>query len=168
MEKVNHVYLSLGSNIENRLDHLKLAIQKIEDSIGSVLKKSSIYESEALGFISEISFYNMCIEIETNLSPEKLLKKTQEIEVEIGRKTKTTDQYTSRKIDIDIILYGNLTIETASLSIPHKKFSERKFVLLPLQEIFSTYLNVNQHIKITDLVNNCTDNSIVNRVNLSL
>ena len=168
MEKVNKVYLSLGSNIEDRMTHLKKALQKINETIGTVIKKSSVYESEALGFISQVPFYNMCIEIETNLPPDSLLKKTQEIEVEIGRTPKKTEHYESRKIDIDIIFYSDSIIETETLSIPHKNYANRKFVLLPLCELNSSIIEPIKGRKIIKILAGCTDYSDVKRISLNI
>ena len=130
MEKINRAILSLGSNIEDRVTYLKRALQQIEEKIGAISQKSSVYQTEAVGFISDVPFYNMCVEVKTALSPESLLKKTQEIEIGIGRKNKSTKFYESRKIDIDIIFYASRIIQTTALSIPHKHYANRKFVLI--------------------------------------
>ena len=90
---MNHAILSLGSNIEDRVLHLKNALHLLNQKVGVILQKSSVYETEAIGFISNIPFYNMCVEIKTFLSPELLLKKTQEIEIEIGRKNKSSELF---------------------------------------------------------------------------
>lgn len=158
---MNRVILSLGSNINDRILHLKEALQQIEEKAGSISQKSSVYETEAIGFISDIPFYNMCIEVETSLSPELLLKKTQEIEIEIGRSKKTTQYYESRKIDIDIIFYASRIIETTTLTIPHRNFHQRKFVLLPLQEINQNLIDPRSLENINDLIALCTDNSYI-------
>ncbi len=168
MEKVNRVFLSLGSNIESRLDHLRKAIQQIETNIGRIISLSSIYESEAVGFSSEVTFYNMCLELETKLTPGHLLQKTQEIELAIGRKNKTIDTYESRKIDIDIIFYSNERIETESLSVPHMQYMNRKFVLMPLCEIDETIIDPNKGISIREILLKCPDNSIVKRTSLAI
>lgn len=164
MEKMNSVILSLGSNIEDRVVHLKNALCQIEEKVGLISQKSSVYQTEALGFISDIPFYNMCIEVETSLSPESLLKKTQEIEIEIGRKNKTTEFYESRKIDIDIIFYADTVIETKTLSIPHKHYANRKFVLIPLYELNGSITDPTNNLTVREILANCTDNSDVKRM----
>jgi len=168
MEKINQVILSLGSNIEDRLYYLKTAVYKIDKEIGRVTKKSSVYESEAFGFKADTNFYNICIEVETTLSPFDFLKKTQEIEIEIGRAKKTTDFYESRKIDIDIIFFGDEVINSISLQIPHKFFQKRKFVLLPLNEIYSTSDNLENSLIFKEMLKTCGDNSAIQKTNFTI
>ena len=168
MEKLNSVILSLGSNIEDRLYYLKSAIIEIEENIGIVKNVSSVYESEALGFKSDINFYNICIEIETALSPFLLLEITQEIEKIIGRTKKSKGSYESRKIDIDIIFYQNETINTESLTIPHELYKNRKFVLLPLNEIYKGSYYPENSKEIEELIEKCKDKSIIMKTTYTL
>lgn len=168
MEKLNSVILSLGSNIENRLYYLKSAISEIKTKIGAVKKISTVYESEALGFNSDVQFLNLCIEIETKLTPFILLEKTQEIEFNLGRTKKTNEHYESRKIDIDIIFFGNETINTESLTIPHKLFKKRQFVLLPLNEIYKGSYYPENSTKIEELIKKCEDKSIIMKTTFTL
>lgn len=168
MEKISRVILSLGSNIEDRLLHLKSAITKIEKSIGVITKKSSVYESEALGFESEISFYNICIEIETTITPIELLHKTQEIEIEIGRTKKTKDKYESRKIDIDIVFFDDEIINSNQLQIPHISYQERKFVLIPLIEILPEKIDPKSKGLVIKKLEVCNDKSSIKKINLSI
>lgn len=168
MEKLNSVILSLGSNIEDRLYYLKSAINHLEEIIGEVKNVSSIYESEALGFESDIDFLNLCVEIETTFSPIELLKKTQEIELDIGRTKKSNGSYESRKIDIDIIFYGNEIINTETLTIPHKLFKNRLFVLLPLKEIYDSSYYPENSINIEDLIKKCEDKSVLKKTTYTL
>jgi 2-amino-4-hydroxy-6-hydroxymethyldihydropteridine diphosphokinase len=168
VEKMNHAILSLGSNIEDRVLHLKNALHLLNQKVGVILQKSSVYETEAIGFISDIPFYNMCVEIKTFLSPELLLKKTQEIEIEIGRKNKSSEFYESRKIDIDIIFYGSVIIETDRLSIPHKHYANRKFVLIPLCDLKGEIIDPNSSLSVNETLRNCTDNSNVKRSHIAI
>lgn len=168
MEKLNSVILSLGSNIEDRLYYLKSAILHIKELIGDVKKVSSIYESKALGFESDIDFLNLCIEIETTFSPIELLKKTQEIELYIGRTKKSIDSYESRKIDIDIIFFGKEIINTETLTIPHKLFKNRLFVLLPLKEIYKGSYYPENIKDIIDLIKKCEDKSDLKKTTYTL
>ena len=103
--------------------------------VGDVLKQSAFFASEPWGFDSKNEFLNAVILINTSLSPVELLKKTQEIETGLGRKTKSTVGYSDRLIDIDILFYDNLIIDEAELKIPHPFIAERDFVLIPLSEI---------------------------------
>jgi len=133
------VYLSLGSNLGNREQHLEKARVAIQQEIGEIIAESSIYESEAEGF-EGYSFLNQVLKIETTLLPELLLQKTEEIERKLGRTQKTEIKndkpaYKNRIIDIDILLYDDLQIDTETLTIPHPRMLEREFVMKPLREI---------------------------------
>jgi len=135
------IYLSLGSNIGNRERHLKNAIDLIQQNIGKIFSESSILETEAVGFAGK-PFLNQVIKIETIFSPEILLQKTKEIEQKMGRTEKTRiangqPVFTNRIIDIDILLYDDLKINTNNLTIPHPKMFEREFVMKPLMEIIN-------------------------------
>ena len=129
------VYLSLGSNLGNRKKNLEKAISFISEEAGKIISVSSFYQSEPQGFKSENDFLNAVILIETTLSPFELLAKTQEIEKKIGRKTKSTETYSDRIIDIDILFYDDLIVDTPELKIPHPLWKERDFVKIPLAEL---------------------------------
>ncbi len=108
----------------------------LKNRVGTVVRQSSIIETEPQGFTSANKFLNLCIAIDTQLSPHELLTATQEIERALGRTTKSIDfQYTDRPIDIDILLYDDLTINEEDLIIPHPRMQERDFVMTPLKEI---------------------------------
>lgn len=133
------IYLSLGANLSDRTQHLTDARNAINQEVGSIISQSSIHETEAVGFFGN-SFLNQVIKVETTLSPEDLLQKTLEIEKKMGRLQKTVIEngvpvYSNRTIDIDILLYDDLQIDTDTLTIPHPKMYEREFVMKPLQEI---------------------------------
>jgi 2-amino-4-hydroxy-6-hydroxymethyldihydropteridine diphosphokinase len=129
------IYLSLGSNLNEPKQNILNAYQLIQEEIGSIVSQSSFLENEAQGFYSESTFINTAIEVHTHLSPRELLFKTQKIEKRLGRKTKTTTQYESRIIDIDVLLYNDEIIQSDELQIPHPLLQERDFVLIPLLEI---------------------------------
>lgn len=129
------VYLSLGSNLGNKEENLNLAIQFLEKRAGNIISRSAFYYTEPWGFDSENGFVNLCLKMDTTLSPEPLLKKTQDIEKEIGRKTKSHNGYTDRLIDIDILLFDDLILNTSTLTLPHPLMDQRAFVLDPLCQI---------------------------------
>jgi len=134
-------YISLGSNLDAKVINLKNAIFAIQQEIGEVISQSSISESEAEGFEGN-SFLNQVIKIETKLLPEQLLQKTKEIERKLGRIQKTEIKngkpvYENRIVDIDILLYDDLQIDTETLTIPHPRMFEREFVMNPLREIMN-------------------------------
>lgn len=132
----NHqVYLGLGSNLGDREENIRKAISLIDERVGKVLRQSSLIETEPWGFESSNRFLNAVILCETTLTPRQVLKATQKIERELGRKKKTTLNYSDRLIDIDILLYDDLTVDEPDLKIPHPLMHERDFVMIPLNEI---------------------------------
>ena len=146
-ERIHRVFLGLGSNLGEREAHLQKAISLIDERVGTVLRQSSLIETEPWGFESENKFLNGVILCETSLTPRQLLKVTQKIERELGRKKKsasshsshllplTSHLYKDRPIDIDILLYDDLTIDEPDLKIPHPLMQQRDFVMIPLKEI---------------------------------
>ena len=130
------LFLSLGSNIGNREETLRCAVRLIDERVGTVQRVSSFIETEPWGFESEHPFLNAAVMVLTTLSPEQCLKETQQIERELGRKTKSKDGiYHDRPIDIDLLMYGNLRLSTPTLTLPHPRMQERDFVMIPLREI---------------------------------
>lgn len=130
------VYLSLGTNLGDKEQNLLSAITEIDRRIGSVRAQSAFLSTEPWGFESEHTFLNAAVCVETELSPNALLRATQQIERDMGRTQKSVDgKYHDRIIDIDILLYDDLHINTKKLTIPHPRMYERDFVLIPLREI---------------------------------
>ncbi|MDR1122204.1 MAG: 2-amino-4-hydroxy-6-hydroxymethyldihydropteridine diphosphokinase [Dysgonamonadaceae bacterium] len=129
------VFLSLGSNLGDKNAYLQTAIREIKTRIGTVSAVSSIYETDPWGFQSAHSFLNMAIRVETRLLPRLVLYITQAIEREMGREKKSQGSYQDRIIDIDLILYDQLTIDIPELTLPHPRYREREFVRKPLEEI---------------------------------
>lgn len=129
-------YLSLGSNLGDRSRVLAGAIRKINELVGDVVRQSAFIETEPWGFSSPNKFLNACVCVETDLSPRELLEMTQAIERSLGRTEKSHGgHYHDRPIDIDILLYDDLTIDEPDLKIPHPHMRERDFVMRPLREI---------------------------------
>ena len=135
MEKeLNKVVLSLGSNIGNRRENLSLANQYVEKYIGKIVRSSSFYENPSQGFDSNNDFINSCIAIETIDQCREVLDKIHWIEKSMGRK-RTKEGYEDRIIDIDIIFYNTQIVDEDGLKVPHPKYHERDFVLIPLKEL---------------------------------
>ncbi len=133
---IERVYIALGSNIGDRASTLAQAIVLLSRRIGRPVAQSMVIETEPVGFASEYSFLNQVVAIDTELSPWEVLEATKEIECELGRRQKSVDGvYHDRTCDIDIILFGDRIVEEEQLTIPHKRFRERRFVLEPLAEI---------------------------------
>jgi len=156
------VFLGLGTNMGDRAENLSKAVQCIEIDIGSVLKTSSIFETEPWGFHSEEQFLNMVVKVETELTPSELMEKILSIEALLGRKRKEK-QYVSRIIDIDILLYEDQIIDAENLKIPHPLLHERKFVLEPLCEIEADLVHPVLGKTIKDMLEICQDNSKVQK-----
>ncbi len=136
MTNTHTVYLALGSNLGDRHGNIAKAIQKIGELIGDVVRQSTLLETEPWGFDSNNRFVNGCVCVKTDLSPRELLQMTQLIEQELGRTIKSTDgKYHDRTIDIDILIYDDITVDEPDLKIPHPLMQDRDFVMVPLKEI---------------------------------
>jgi 2-amino-4-hydroxy-6-hydroxymethyldihydropteridine diphosphokinase len=132
------IYLGLGSNLGNKSLHLQTAIDEIEKRIGTVVRQSAFIESEPWGFESDNTFVNAVIAVDTDMQPMEVLKVTQSIEREMGRTSKSINgNYSDRIIDIDILLFGNVKMDTPELTIPHPRMNERDFVIVPLREVMN-------------------------------
>ena len=157
---MHKVYLGLGSNLGDKEENIRKAIALIGERVGEVVRQSSLIETEPWGYESENKFLNGVILVETTLSPRQLLKATQKIERDLGKKkvhatkrsqdwlspsgrrakpsslfTLHSSLYKDRPIDIDILLYDDLTVDEPDLKIPHPLMQERDFVMIPLKEI---------------------------------
>jgi 2-amino-4-hydroxy-6-hydroxymethyldihydropteridine diphosphokinase len=129
---LNPAYLSLGSNVGDREMNLREAIQRLK-TLGRVIAVSSFYESEPMEFTEQPWFVNCAVALETSLSASQLMTGVLEIEREMGRQR--VQKKGPRSIDIDILLFGDLIVNTSDLTIPHPAMAERRFVLEPLAEI---------------------------------
>ena len=130
------VYLGLGTNLGDKENNLNLAMDEIRKRVGEITSLSAFYATDPWGFDSQNSFLNAVCKAHTTLSPFEVLSTTQAIEKDLGRIRKSVGgQYSDRPIDIDILLYDNLIIDTPQLSIPHPLMHKRLFVMEPLTEI---------------------------------
>ena len=130
------LYLSLGTNMGDRRKNLSSALELIGHEVGTVVSASDIIETEPWGFESSNMFLNMVAKVETHLQPIEVLHATQKIEHTLGRDKKSVDgEYQNRPIDIDILLYDDLVMNTPELTIPHPLMYQREFVMKPLAQI---------------------------------
>ena len=129
---MSNVYLGLGTNLGDRKQNISKAIEAISLKM-SISKQSSLYETTAWGYTDQPNFLNQVIQVDTNLSPLRLLNFLKKTEVELGRVENF--RYGPRLIDIDILFYDDLIKTTSRLQIPHPMIPERVFVLVPLNEI---------------------------------
>ena len=127
------VYLSLGSNMGDRLEHLRRALDELEANGVHVLRVSKIYETEPVGYRHQPWFLNLVAETETDLFPMQLLSRIHQIERRLKRRKTIRDG--PRTIDIDIVFYGNAVIQTPTLRVPHPRYRKRAFVLAPLSDL---------------------------------
>ncbi|MBT4917647.1 2-amino-4-hydroxy-6-hydroxymethyldihydropteridine diphosphokinase [Candidatus Peregrinibacteria bacterium] len=132
MKENKTIHIALGSNLQDRKKNLQTAIKEIAN-FADISKKSSIYETEPVGYKDQGKFLNQVIEIKADISPTDLIIRLQEIEHKMGRTREITNG--PRTIDLDILFYENEVVETDSLTIPHPRMHERAFVLEPLNEI---------------------------------
>jgi 2-amino-4-hydroxy-6-hydroxymethyldihydropteridine diphosphokinase len=167
MKILRTTYLSLGTNLGNKLENLQLAIDLIAQNVGRVIKISSVYKTKSWGFKSE-DFFNICIEVSTNLNPENLLDTVLLIEEKLGRVRNTTDDYKARTIDIDVLLFDDEIIFYNNLKVPHLKMLERKFVLVPLTEIAPSVKHPIAKKTILMCLQSCEDSSKIEETNLQL
>jgi 2-amino-4-hydroxy-6-hydroxymethyldihydropteridine diphosphokinase len=152
------IYLSLGSNIGDRVQHLRSAIEALPGAGVEVLRLSSIYETEPQDLRDQRWFLNLVAECKTELFPVQLLGRLKKIEALLGRKR--TVAKGPRTIDIDIILYGNAMVRTPALEIPHARFRERRFVLEPLKELAPALRDPVTRRTVTELLGAITDQTV--------
>ena len=144
-------YLGLGSNIGNRELQLNEAIKILHAYQGiQVTQVSHIYETETVGYTNQPKFLNLCIEIETELNPQSLLKCCLATEQQLHRKREI--RWGPRTLDVDILLFGDQIIEQDNLSVPHPRMKERSFVLIPLNDIATNQIEPISNKSIGQLV----------------
>jgi 2-amino-4-hydroxy-6-hydroxymethyldihydropteridine diphosphokinase len=156
------VYLSLGSNVGDREKNLRAAIAALAEAGVRVNRVSSFYETEPVDLREQPWFLNCAVEGVTQLSAVKLLKQMREIEARMGSKKLVAKG--PRLIDLDILLYGDETIDTAELQVPHPRMSERRFVLVPLAEIAPQLKHPSWTQTVSELAAETADRSDVRKV----
>lgn len=140
-------YLALGSNLGNRKENILKAYQYIQaDEDVAIIAKSSFYETKPVGYVDQEWFINSVIAIETTLTPYELLELCHNVENELKRVRKI--RWGPRTIDVDILLYNDLTLDEEDLIIPHPRMTERAFVIVPLYEIDQSLTINNKSIKL--------------------
>jgi len=130
----NRVVIAFGSNLGDKEANIQNAIDQLSITCGKVVQVSPYYRSAPEGFESEHEFVNGCLLLLTDLAPKQLLTELQAIEQQLGR-VKKTAQYEDRCIDLDIIFYESLCLQSPDLQIPHPRYQDRAFVMIPLKSL---------------------------------
>jgi 2-amino-4-hydroxy-6-hydroxymethyldihydropteridine diphosphokinase len=157
---MHKVFLGIGGNIGNKADNFNKVYTFIKNELGEITKTSSVYESPPWGFTADENFWNQVLVIGTKLSPAELLQKITEIENQFGRE-REIGKYNSREMDIDILYYDEINLETESLVIPHPRIQQRKFVLVPLNEIAPDFKHPLLRLTSFQMLENCKDGSVI-------
>ena len=156
---MNEVFLMIGSNLGDRHNNLYLAIILIEERLGKVFRKSSVYETEPFGIKEQPSFLNKIISVLNDNNPQIILATILEIEKILGRER--TVKWAERIIDIDILFFGNKIINESNLIIPHEGIEFRRFTLIPLDEIIPDFTHPKIHETIHEILEVCNDSLAV-------
>lgn len=163
MKIVRTTYLSLGSNLGNKLQNLQVAIDEINQEIGHVTKVSSVYKTKSWGFDGE-DFFNICLEVSSSLNPEKMIQSVINIENKLGRIRTEGPSYINREIDIDILLFDDEIIFYNDLKVPHPEMLHRKFVLVPLTEIAPNVIHPITKKTILICLQECKDSQHIEKI----
>ncbi|MCE7073476.1 2-amino-4-hydroxy-6-hydroxymethyldihydropteridine diphosphokinase [Dyadobacter sp. CY327] len=162
MASANSIFLSLGSNLGDRQAVLALAREQIANRVGIISSESSVYETEPWGLADQPAFLNQVIRVETALAPEEVLRIILDIEHELGRVR--YERWGARVIDIDLLYYNALLLNSARLTLPHPRLQDRLFNLIPLVEIAPDYINPLLKKTSLELLQMCTDNGVVSKI----
>jgi len=160
---MNRVYISLGGNIGDKRANFKQVREIIAAQFGNILEESSLYETPPWGFCSENYFWNQAMCIETEFEADEMLLRFKEIEKSFGQKS-MDERYTDRAMDLDILYFGNVVIESEVITIPHPRIQERKFVLIPLVEIAPDFIHPCLQKTNFELLEQCKDRSVVKKI----
>ncbi len=161
LSATSKVIAGLGSNLGDRFDALKRAMELIREEAGEITAASSVWETEPWGFDADEQFLNMVIVIRTSLEPARLIQLFRSIEGRLGRKKSGGGKYESRIIDLDILFWDDRVISLPGLEVPHPKLHTRRFVLEPLQEVAPEAIHPVTGLTVAEMLQFCEDNSDV-------
>jgi len=163
--KTEKIFLGFGGNLNNAINTILCSIQRVNEFEGIDLVQSSpLYRTEPLYDKEQPEFINAVAEFATDKPPHEILSIVHDIEKEFGRYRDTARRYGPRSLDIDILFWGDRLINDSGLTVPHKEFSRRKFVLEPMGEIALNYRVPGTDKTIRDFINECPDQSKVEKI----
>lgn len=152
---MNRAFLLLGGNLGDREDNLAAAASLLHAQVGPVANRSAMYETEAWGGVNQPDYLNQALEIQTEHSAESLLSSCLRIEEQLGRIRQ--DRWESRLIDIDILFYNTLIINTSELTLPHPRLHTRRFALTPMVELAPEFRHPILNLSMQELLEQCDD-----------
>lgn len=154
-------YILFGGNLGDVRSGFQTTLFHMKKSGFQIIQQSGIYSSAPWGFAAKYDFLNMCVWVKTSLGPLDLLAFLKTLEVEAGREPSSTAGYASRCLDLDILFYDNIYFKNEHLEIPHPRLHLRKFTLVPLAEIAPDLMHPVFNKSVTELLNECSDESEV-------
>ena len=160
---MHKVFLGLGSNVGNKIENIKKAINLLQEKINNI-EVAPFYVSKAVGYENQDDFVNTVLKGYTKLNPFELLEFTKQVEKQVGRIYRF--HWGPREIDIDILFYDDLVINTEDLVIPHPRIQERDFVLMPLMDLEKGFMHPNLNVSVEELLRNLENKSIKNKITI--
>ena len=155
-------YILIGGNIGDRFSNLQTAKELINKQSGTIIKESSVYQTAAWGLKEQPDFLNQVLILSTTLNPETLLRSLLSVEETMGRKRSI--KFGPRIIDLDILLINDFLIESEFLTVPHPALQQRKFALIPLNEVAPDLLHPVENKTINQLLTECNDELVVQKI----
>lgn len=150
------IYLSLGSNLGDRREHLQAGLSGLDAAGVRPVACSPVYRTEPVGGPAQADFLNLVLEVETALEPAKLLRVALQVEESRGR-SRSGDRWGPRTLDIDLLLYRDRTVDEAGLQVPHRHYHHRRFVLIPLAQLAPDLLHPATGLSVVALLERCRE-----------
>jgi 2-amino-4-hydroxy-6-hydroxymethyldihydropteridine diphosphokinase len=160
---MHQLYLGTGGNLGNKQANFDKVYTHIQNELGTILKCSQIHETAPWGFESDDLFWNQVLFVETQFTPHEVLERIAKIEAVFGRE-RTAKGYASREMDIDILYFDELILETETLTIPHPQIANRLFVLVPLAEIAPDFVHPVLKLTSVEMLALCGDKSEISKL----